>query len=142
MSAWRPPIRQPRAESVWNPSPGELTGDLSATGQKPLIMKGLPGDRLANEQYFRGYLGLSSLRLLELKEIFPAVDGAAGTYVDHAMILLGYGGESEAAERLRDMTGRMKSDGRFSEFVQRDQLVKATDRRNQVICAQAGRVHI
>ncbi len=108
---------------------------LFAAGRKPPIMNGLPAEGLVHERYFRGYLGLSSVRLVDLKELFPALDGAVGTYADHSMILLRYGGESEAAQRLTGMTGRLKSDGRFREFVQRDHLVRATDRRNQVLCA-------
>ena len=115
---------------------------IFAEGQKPVIMKGLPVEGLVHERYFRGYLGLSSIRLLDLKEMFPAVDGAVGTYGDHCMILLRYTGESEAIQRLTDMTGRLKSDGRFREFSQRDQLVKATDRRNQVTCAGRSGSHL
>jgi len=107
--------------------------NLSATGQKPLIVEGLPTDRLMKEQYFRGYLGLSSVRLLELKEMFPATDGAVGTYGDYAMILLNYGGESEAEHRLAEMIGKLKSDERFKGFEQRDQLAKVTDRRNRTV---------
>ena len=108
---------------------------LFAAGRQPTTMEGLPVEGLVHKRYFRGYLGLSSVRLLDLKEIFPALDGAAGIYADHAMILLRYDGESEAAQRLADISGKLKSDGRFNDFAHRGGLVCATDRRNQVICA-------
>jgi hypothetical protein len=108
--------------------------NLLDLGQKPVIMELLPADGLLKSRYFRGYLGLSSVRLLELSEMFPAIDGSVGTYGDHAIILLDYRGESESSQRLAEIVGNLKSDQRFKGYEQRDQVTKVTDRRNQIIC--------
>jgi hypothetical protein len=107
---------------------------LVASAGKPLIMQSLPHDNLMNEGYFRGYLGLSAVRLLDMAEVFPAAEGAFGIYADYAMILLKYNQESEAGHRLAEVIGKLKSDGRFKGYNQRDQITKAIDPGNRTVC--------
>lgn len=112
---------------------------LSAAGKKPGTAELLPRRDRMNNVYFRGYLGLSSARLFDMKEMFPAIDGAVGTYPDHAMIYLKYSSESEAQQRLVDITGKLRSDERFRGYQMHDQMAKVTDRRNQTVCVGRSR---
>jgi hypothetical protein len=108
--------------------------NLFAPGQKPHIMELLPTDPLMKEWYFRGYLGLSSARVLDMDGMFPATDGAVGTYPDHAVIFLRYNSASEANQRLADITEKLRSDERFKGYQERDQMARVSDRRNQIVC--------
>lgn len=105
-----------------------------ASAQKPLIMHSLPNDNLMKEGYVRGYLGLTAVRLLDMGALFPAAEGAVGIYADYAMILMKYSQESEAKDRLAEVMGKMKSDGRFKGYSQRDQITTATDPDNRTLC--------
>jgi hypothetical protein len=115
---------------------------LAGEGQKPLLMKSLPADDLLEELYFRGYLGLSSVRLLDMPEMFPAIDGAVGAYADHEMIVLNYSGESEARQRLAAVMGRLSVDARYKRYERNGDIASVTDGRNRTICAGRSGQHI
>lgn len=108
--------------------------NLLTKAQKPPIMGSLPIDNLIKEQYFRGYLGLSSIRLLELEEMFPASDGAVGTYGDHSLILLSYRSPSEARDRLADVISKMRADKNIRVSPQRNEMVCVSDTKSRKLC--------
>ncbi len=102
--------------------------------QKPRTVELLPTDHLMKAQYFRGPLGLASLRLLDMEEMFPAIDGAAGTYDDHVMIVLKYNNGVEADQRMLDITSKLRSDKRFKELGHREGITRVIDRKSRTIC--------
>jgi hypothetical protein len=108
--------------------------NLSTQGQKPDIVKLLPRDNLLKQRYIRGYLGMSSTRLLDVKGIFPAIEGAIGTYRDHTMIFIRFGDARNAGRHLADINVNLKRDKRFKGYHHRDQSTKVVDSMNQTVC--------
>ena len=112
---------------------------LPGGGQKPHIINSLQTVHLLKERYFRGRLGLASVRVLEMAQMFPVIDGVVGTYRDHTMIVLRYGNELAARQRLGAISGRLKTDGLFTGYREDPGMISVYDRRGQTVClGQAG----
>jgi hypothetical protein len=108
--------------------------NLSERGRKPHIVELLPRDNLLKERYVRGLLGMSTVRVFEVKGIFPVHDGAVGTYEDHTMTFLRYGSVMDAERHLADIITNIKTDERFKGYQHREQITTVADRRNQTVC--------
>ena len=112
---------------------------VSGTGQTPVIVGMIPEKNLLAKGYFRGYLGLSLIQIIDLIEIFPVIDGAFGTYKDHTLIFLRYDSTAEARKRLESISSGLRSNRQFKNYQYRDGIAWVTDARNQTLCfSQSG----
>jgi hypothetical protein len=107
--------------------------NLSKEGRRSNLVHFLPKRNLLKQRYFRGPLGLSSARTLDVNGIFPILDGAVGTYDDHTTILLRYVSAIEAGEHLAAIDSSLRSDERYTGYQHRDQVRRIADKRNQSI---------
>lgn len=116
--------------------------NISEKGGTPDLVHFLPRTNLLNQQYFRGLLGLSSTRILDVNGIFPVIDGAVGTYGDHTMILLRYGSAMDAKRRQADIKMNFESDSRFKHYQHDAQIMSVVDGMNRTICVGQSGSHI
>jgi len=108
--------------------------NISSKGQKPHVVDLLPAANLGMSRYFRGNLGLSSTSILDVKGLFPVVDGAIGTYRDHTTVLLRYGSAADAERHLADFSAYIKTDERFKGYQRRGQMAVVADSGNRALC--------
>jgi hypothetical protein len=116
--------------------------NISEKGGTPDLLHFLPRTNLLNRQYFRGLLGLSSTRILDVNGIFPVLDGAVGTYSDHTMIFLRYGSAMETKRRLEDIRMYLESDKRFNRYQHDAQIISVVDNMSRAICVGQSGSHI
>jgi hypothetical protein len=107
--------------------------NIHEQGQKPLIVELLPKDKLLKQRYFRGFLGVSTMRLFDEKDMFHSTEGAIGTYEDHTMLVLRYGSAAEAEQRLAEISAYLQSHRLFRNYTYRDQVSTMTDSKNRVL---------
>ena len=108
--------------------------NLLQEGERPPIVQSLPKASLFKQGYFRGYLGLSTLRAIDFKDMFHMIEGAFGVYGDHTLVVMRYGSNTEARQRLAEITHELTLDGQFKGSEDRDKIMKASDTRNQQLC--------
>jgi hypothetical protein len=106
--------------------------------EKPAVVKLLPSENLLKQTYIRGYLAFSSLDVIDVEEVMPAIEGVAGTYPDHMLTLLRYDSVHEAQHRLDEINRRLRSHDRYGGFQSRGQIASVLNPKGQTICFGLG----
>jgi hypothetical protein len=107
--------------------------NIPGRGQRPSIVELLPKEGLLTRKYFRGYLGVSTIRVFDEKDIFRSAEGAIGIYEDRTMLVLRYGNTAEAEQRLAEIKEYLKSNKRFQNYKHQDQISTAIDSKHRYL---------
>jgi hypothetical protein len=113
---------------------GFVDGRLKAGGGTPQLVSLLPAQGLLRTEYVRGALGLGAVRLFDRREMFPLLDGAAGSYDDQALLLLRYSDDSTAARRFEAIVSGMDTDERFQRCEASAGMKTFLDKEKRTIC--------
>jgi hypothetical protein len=107
---------------------------LVAKGGIPRVVDLLPKEGLRRRGFVRGQLGLSSMRLPEIKGIPPFIDGVVGSYANYTTVILRYRSTLETEQHLSGINRSLRSDSRFSGIRIQDAITIGTERNHTNIC--------
>jgi hypothetical protein len=113
---------------------------IAESGKKPGLVELLPKDDLRKLRYISGYLGFSAARALDLQGIFPATDGAVGSYGDHTLVVMRYPTADDAERRSGEIDRHLSTDTRSPSLRREGHATTAVGPAGQTVSmGQAGR---
>jgi hypothetical protein len=89
---------------------------LGRRGTIPRLINYLPGSNLISCIYLRGLLGLSSIYMFDIDNIFELKEGIIGKYQNHQLFIFNYETEEKTEQVYKNAHKIFKAGNRFQKF--------------------------
>ncbi len=107
---------------------------IGTGGDTPQVLQLLPSGHLRKARYVCGPLGWSSSRLPEIRGLFPALDGAIGSYEEQILAIVRYASPGEARRQFLACSAAASADARFGDVRTGDLLSFSVRETGQSVC--------